>query len=54
VSGIFGFAPTATYRFSDNVLGSMTYLVIEGSRRAGLATFRAHDMVQLRLTYQLN
>jgi hypothetical protein len=54
VSGIFAFAPTATYRFTDNFLGTITYLSIEGSRKAGLATFREHDMVQLRLTYQLN
>ena len=54
VSGIFGFAPTATYRFTDNFLGTVTYLAIEGSRKAGLATFREHDMVQLRVTYQLN
>ncbi len=54
VSGIFGFAPSTVYRFSDNFLGSVTYLAIAASRRAGLGTFRAHDMVQLRLTYQLN
>jgi hypothetical protein len=54
VSGIFGFAPTATYRITDNFLLTGTYLAIEGSRRAGLANFRGHDMVQLRLTYQLN
>ena len=54
VSGIFGFAPTATYRFTDSFLGTVTFLAIEGSRKAGLATFREHDMVQLRLTYQLN
>jgi hypothetical protein len=54
VSGIFGFISTATYRFTDNVLASVTYLAIEGTRKAGLATFRAHDMVQARLTYQLN
>jgi hypothetical protein len=54
ISGIFGFAPTATYRFTDSFLGTVTFLAIEGSRKAGLATFREHDMVQLRLTYQLN
>jgi hypothetical protein len=54
VSGIFGFAPTITYRFTDNFLGTLTYLAIEGSRKAGLATFREHDMAQIRLTYQLN
>jgi hypothetical protein len=54
VSGIFGFAPTATYRFTDSFLGTVSFLAIEGSRKAGLATFREHDMVQLRFTYQLN
>jgi hypothetical protein len=54
VQGIFGFAPSVTYRINDSFLFSGTYLAIEGSRRAGLAVFRGHDMVQLRLTYQLN
>ena len=54
VSGIFGFQLANQFRFTDNLLGSITYLAIEGSRRAGLATFRGHDMVQMRLTYQLN
>jgi hypothetical protein len=54
VSGIFGFAPTATYRITDNFLFTGTFLAITSSRKAGLATFRAHDMIQLRLTYQLN
>jgi len=53
-SGIFGFQPMLTYRINDNVLLSGTYLAIESSRRAILGTFRAHDMVQLRLTFQLN
>jgi hypothetical protein len=55
VSGIFGFAPSVTYRITDNLLVSATYLGIESTgRKAGLATFRAHDMVQLRVTAQLN
>ena len=54
VQGIFAFAPALTYRINDSFLFSGTYLAIEGSRRAGLAVFRGHDMVQLRLTYQLN
>jgi hypothetical protein len=54
VSGIFGFAPQATYRVTDNLLLTGIYLAIDGSRQAGLATFRRHDMVQLRVTYQLN
>jgi|GEM_PF-676010 len=54
VSGIFGFAPTATYRVSDNLLVSGTYLAIAASRKASIGTFRAHDMLQLRVTLQLN
>jgi len=54
VSGIFGFAPTATYRLTDSVLLTATYLAIVASREAGLGTFRDHDMLQLRVTYQLN
>jgi hypothetical protein len=54
VSGIFAFAPTATYRISDSFLVGATYIAIAASRKAALATFRAHDMVQLRVTYQLN
>ena len=53
-SGIFGCAPAATYRVSDSFLVTATYLAIVASREAGLGTFRDHDMVQLRLTYQLN
>ena len=55
VSGIFGFAPSITYRINDNLLLGFNYLAIESTgRRAGLATFRAHDMVQFRVTAQLN
>jgi hypothetical protein len=54
VSGIFAFAPTATYRITDSFLATATWLTIEGARKAGLGTFREHDMIQLRLTYQLN
>ena len=55
ISGIFGFAPQMTYRFTDNLLGQVNYLNIYApSRKAGLGTFRAHDMVQMRLTAQLN
>jgi Protein of unknown function (DUF1302) len=54
VSGIFAFQPTVTYRVSDNFLLSATYLAIATQRKAGLGTFRAHDMVQLRATVQLN
>jgi hypothetical protein len=53
-SGIFGFAVTATYRFTDYLLLSSGFYAVEGSRRAGLATFRDRDQVQLRVTYQLN
>jgi hypothetical protein len=55
VSGIFGFAPSVVYRLTDNLLLSANYLAIESaSRKSGLATFRAHDMLQLRVTAQLN
>jgi hypothetical protein len=54
VSGIFAFQPTFTYRVTDNFLLSATYLAIAATRKAGLGTFRAHDMVQLRATVQLN
>jgi len=53
-SGIFGFQPMLTYRINDNLLLSGTWVAIESSRRAILGTFRAHDMAQLRVTYQLN
>jgi len=49
-SGIFGFQPMVTYRLNDNILLSGTWAAIESSRRAILGTFRAHDMVPLRLT----
>jgi Protein of unknown function (DUF1302) len=54
VSGIFAFAPVLTYRVTDNFLVSAAYKGIEASRRAGLATFRDRDQVQLRVTMQLN
>ncbi len=55
VSGIFGFAPTASLRVTDNLLLSATYLAIESAnRKSGLATFRGHDMLQLRVTGQFN
>jgi hypothetical protein len=54
VSGIFGFAPSVTYRVTDSFLVSGAYFAIAASREAGLGTFRDHDMLQLRLTYQLN
>jgi len=54
VSGIFGFAPSVVYRLTDNVLLSASYVAIEGSRRAGLATFRGHDILQLKVQAQLN
>ncbi len=53
-SGIFGFQPMVTYRYTDNLLFSATYVAIESSRRAILGTFRGHDMAQLRVTFQLN
>jgi len=55
VSGIFGLAPSIVYRINDNLLLGVNYLAIESTgRKAGLATFRAHDMLQLRVTAQLN
>jgi hypothetical protein len=55
VSGIFGVAPSVTYRVTDNILLGLNYLaIVSPSRKAGLATFRAHDMLQFRVTAQLN
>lgn len=54
VSGIFAFAPTVTYRASDNLLLTGTYIAIASSRIASVGTFRNHDMLQLRVTLQLN
>ena len=54
VSGIFGFSPSLVYRLTDNLLLSANYVAIEGSRRAGLATFRGHDILQLKVQAQLN
>ena len=55
ISGVFGFSPSVVYRITDNLLLGMNYLAIESTnRKSGLATFRGHDMVQLRVTAQLN
>jgi len=54
VSGIFGFQPSISYRLNDNVQLGLNYLGIEAPRKSGLGTFRAHDMVQFRVTAQLN
>ena len=54
VSGIFATSLSTTYRITDNFLASATYLAIEAPRKANLGNFRGHDMVQFRLTYQLN
>jgi hypothetical protein len=54
VSGIFAFQPTFTYRVTDNFLLGASYLAIAATRKANLGVFRAHDMVQLRATVQLN
>ncbi|HWP64683.1 MAG TPA: DUF1302 family protein [Candidatus Limnocylindria bacterium] len=55
VSGMFGFAPSMTYRFTDNLLGQVAYMnIYSPHRKTGIGTFRAHDMVQFRLTAQLN
>lgn len=52
--GIFGFQTGFTYRITDNFLAGVTYLAVAGWRESGIATFRDHDMVQFRLTAQLN
>ena len=55
VSGMFAVNPAVSYRISDNLLVSGNYLFIETTgRKSGLGTFRAHDMLQLRVTMQLN
>jgi hypothetical protein len=54
VSGAFGFAPALSYRLNDNLIVGATYLAIAGSRKAGIGTFRGHDMLQLRVTGQFN
>jgi hypothetical protein len=54
VSGAFGFAPAVSYRLNDNLIVGATYLAIAGSRKAGIGTFRGHDMLQLRVTGQFN
>jgi hypothetical protein len=55
MSGMFAFAPSMTYRFTDNLIGQVSYIgIYSPARKTGVGTFRAHDMVQLRLTAQLN
>jgi hypothetical protein len=54
ISGIFAFATGINYRFTDNLIATVNYLAIAGSRKAGIGTFRAHDMVQFKLTAQIN
>ena len=54
ISGVFGFAPSLNYRINDNLIVGATYLAVAGTRKAGLGTFRAHDMLQLRVTGQFN
>jgi hypothetical protein len=54
VSGMFAFNPSVIYRLTDNVLLSANYVAIESSRRQGFGTFRGHDILQLRVTAQLN
>jgi hypothetical protein len=54
ISGIYAFAPSLNYRVNDNLLLGATWLTISGKRRAGLGTFRSSDMVQVRMTFQIN
>ena len=52
---MFAFAPSMTYCFTDNLIGQVSYIgIYSPARKTGVGTFRAHDMVQLRLTAQLN
>jgi hypothetical protein len=53
-SGMYAFAPDITYRVSDNLLFDLRYFGITAERRSNIATFREHDQLQLRLTFQLN
>ena len=53
LDGVYAFVPAMTYRVNDNLLLGANWVVIEG-RRAGLGTFRASDMVQVRATFQIN
>jgi hypothetical protein len=55
VSGQYAWSTALTYRFTDNLLGGVTYLnILSPHRKSGIGTFRAHDMLQFRLTAQLN
>ncbi len=55
ISGMFTVNPSISYRLSDNVLLGANYIAIQTTgRKAGIGTFRAHDMLQLRMTLQLN
>jgi hypothetical protein len=54
ISGVFGFAPSVSYRINDNLFVGATYLAIAGDRKSGLGNFRAHDMLQLRVSGQFN
>jgi hypothetical protein len=54
VSGIFVFAPSVVYRFTDSLLGSLTYVALAANRKYGPGVFQDRDQLQLRMTYQLN
>jgi hypothetical protein len=55
VTGVFALNPSLTYRINDNLLAGIQYFSIQATRpNYQLATFVGHDMVQFRLTYQLN
>jgi hypothetical protein len=54
ISGVFGFAPAVSYRINDNLIVGATYLAVAATRKAGLGAFRAHDMLQLRVSAQFN
>jgi hypothetical protein len=54
VNGYYAVQPAVNYRITDNLLAGLTYSMIAGSWVNGLGTFRSHDMLQLRVTAQLN
>lgn len=53
-SGVFAFQTLVNYRFTDYLIGTVTFVAIEGSRKYNVGTFRDRDQFQLKLTYQLN
>jgi hypothetical protein len=54
VSGIFIFAPSVSFRFTDSVIGSATYIALAANRKYGPGVFQDRDQFQFKMTYQLN